>query len=242
MNILYKRSHIQTQGFTLIELSIVLVIISLIVGGVIGGKALINSAKLQNIAKEINILRTAVNSYELQYDALPGDHSEAQSYFGATACPNGGGGTNPCNGNGNNQISDNSGYEDTRNVQHMMLADILNNNVNIWTSNGGGAQFMSKYGLNANLSIYYSSSAGKHYIRFANNSTSGGYYARSVLSPQDARSIDRKYDDDKADTGKIRGSRTGGHYYTWTDSVNCTSGSAYRLDNSGPICILAFER
>lgn len=229
------------RGFTLIELSIVLVIISLIVGGIVGGKALIKSAKLQNIVKEVNSMRAAFNAYELQFDALPGDHIDAQSYFGATACPNGGGGTNPCNGNGNHQISDSSGYEDTRHVQHMQLAEILNENVYTWTSNGGGAMFKSKFGLDADLSIYYSSSRGRHSIRFANNGTAGGYYSQSVLTTHEARSIDKKYDDGTSNTGTILGSETGGHYYGWADIYVCESGGAYRLDNTGTICILHFE-
>ncbi len=79
-NMPYKQTSPSMNGFTLIELSIVLVIISLIVGGVIGGKSLIRSSEIQEIVTKLNNYRTAVNTFTLQYDALPGDFSEAQSY------------------------------------------------------------------------------------------------------------------------------------------------------------------
>jgi len=40
-------------GFTLIELAIVLVIIGLLLGGVLKGQELINSAKVKNMASDI---------------------------------------------------------------------------------------------------------------------------------------------------------------------------------------------
>jgi len=41
------------SGFTLIELAIVLVIIGLLLGGVLKGQELINSAKVKNMATDI---------------------------------------------------------------------------------------------------------------------------------------------------------------------------------------------
>jgi len=75
------RSKIHNSAFTLIELSIVLIIISLIVGGIIGGKSLIHSAEIQSISRDINKNLAAINSFNLQYDALPGDFNEATSYI-----------------------------------------------------------------------------------------------------------------------------------------------------------------
>jgi len=57
----------------------VLIIISLIVGGIVGGKSLIESAEVQSISREINKNLTAINSFSLQYDGLPGDFNEATS-------------------------------------------------------------------------------------------------------------------------------------------------------------------
>lgn len=60
-------------GFTLIELSIVLVIIGLIVGGVLVGQSLINSAKVRAQVTQIEQYNTATNAFREKYGYLPGD-------------------------------------------------------------------------------------------------------------------------------------------------------------------------
>ncbi len=63
------------SGFTLIELSIVLVIIGLIVGGVLVGQDLIRAAAVRATISQIESYNTAVNTFQAKYDALPGDIS-----------------------------------------------------------------------------------------------------------------------------------------------------------------------
>ena len=71
------------NAFTLIELSIVLVIIGLIVGGVLVGQDLIKAAEVRAQISQIEKYQTAVNTFRGKYDALPGDISAAAaSQFG----------------------------------------------------------------------------------------------------------------------------------------------------------------
>jgi prepilin-type N-terminal cleavage/methylation domain-containing protein len=94
-----------TAGFTLIELSIVLVIIGLIVGGVLVGRDLIHAAQIQTIITDKDRYITAANTFVLKYSALPGDMPNATSFWGASNCPYGpSGGTLTCNGDGDGQI------------------------------------------------------------------------------------------------------------------------------------------
>lgn len=67
------------HGFTLIELSIVLVIIGLIVGGVLVGRDLIQSSEIRAQIKQIEEFKTAVNTFKTKYGYLPGDMPPTQA-------------------------------------------------------------------------------------------------------------------------------------------------------------------
>ena len=69
-------------GFTLVELSIVIVIIGLIVGGVTAGQSLVEAAKMQSQISELRKYEVAFNIFKLEYDAIPGDFSQASDYWG----------------------------------------------------------------------------------------------------------------------------------------------------------------
>ncbi|MHB1236015.1 MAG: prepilin-type N-terminal cleavage/methylation domain-containing protein [Gallionella sp.] len=61
------------SGFTLIEMAIVLVIIGLLLGGVLKGQELINSAKVKNLATDFKNVPIYIYGYQDKYKALPGD-------------------------------------------------------------------------------------------------------------------------------------------------------------------------
>jgi prepilin-type N-terminal cleavage/methylation domain-containing protein len=75
------------QGFTLVEIAIVLVIIGLLLGGVLKGQELINSAKIKNVANDLNGISAGVYAYQDRYKTFPGDDSGASSRW--TGAPNG---------------------------------------------------------------------------------------------------------------------------------------------------------
>jgi prepilin-type N-terminal cleavage/methylation domain-containing protein len=73
-------------GFTLIELSIVLVIIGLIVGGVLVGQDLISTATARAQVSQIEKYQTAVNTFRGKYGYLPGDIKDPEAtQFGLAA-------------------------------------------------------------------------------------------------------------------------------------------------------------
>ena len=73
------------SGFTLIEIAIVLVIIGLLLGGVLKGQELINSAKVKNLAQDFKSVPLFIYGYQDKYKALPGDDINAPSHIGGAA-------------------------------------------------------------------------------------------------------------------------------------------------------------
>ncbi len=67
------------QGFTLVEIAIVLVIIGLLLGAVFKGQELINQAKVKNVTKKMDEVRAAAYTYLDKYNALPGDDGTAHT-------------------------------------------------------------------------------------------------------------------------------------------------------------------
>src|ERR1700688_3889289 len=67
------RHPLSSSGFTLIELSIVLVIIGLIVGGILVGQDLIKAAEVRAQISQIEKYNQAVNTFRAKFNAIPGD-------------------------------------------------------------------------------------------------------------------------------------------------------------------------
>lgn len=89
------------KGFTLVELSIVMIIIGLLIGGILKGQELIANARLASTVSKIKAIDAAMNTFRDSYAALPGDvvdpDTRLPNCIAATKC----GGAD---GNGNNQI------------------------------------------------------------------------------------------------------------------------------------------
>ena len=81
----------QQSGFTLVEIAIVLVIIGLLLGGVLKGQELINSAKVKNFATDFRNIPLFIYGYQDKFRAIPGDDSRAVANIGASAAGNGDG-------------------------------------------------------------------------------------------------------------------------------------------------------
>ena len=61
------------QGFTLVEIAIVLIIIGLLLGATLKGQELINSARVRNMADQNSSVQAAYYGFVDRYRAVPGD-------------------------------------------------------------------------------------------------------------------------------------------------------------------------
>jgi len=93
----------QQSGFTLIEISIVLVIIGLILGGALKGQELIKSAKVRSTINQLDGVKAAYYAFQDRYRALPGDYAQATVNLPAPPV-----GSAIVNGGGNGTISTNA--------------------------------------------------------------------------------------------------------------------------------------
>jgi prepilin-type N-terminal cleavage/methylation domain-containing protein len=101
------------KAFSLVELSIVLVILGLLTGGILAGQSLIRAAELRSITTDYNRYITAVQSFRGKYMALPGDMPNATLFWGARDGGDGVGAdcftvestaSTTCNGDGDGKI------------------------------------------------------------------------------------------------------------------------------------------
>lgn len=69
-------------GFSLVELSVVIVVIALLAGGVVAAKSLIRSAELRHIMVELELYKSTVKTFRERYKALPGDMANATQFWG----------------------------------------------------------------------------------------------------------------------------------------------------------------
>ena len=72
-----NRGPMKQAGFTLIEIAIVLVIIGLLLGGVLKGQELINTARVRSLSNNIDGITSAWFSFSDRYRAFPGDYAQA---------------------------------------------------------------------------------------------------------------------------------------------------------------------
>lgn len=72
-----------TRGFSLVELSIVLVILGLLTGGILAGQSLIRAAELRSYITDVQRYPAAVNAFKDKYFAYPGDMANATKFWGA---------------------------------------------------------------------------------------------------------------------------------------------------------------
>jgi prepilin-type N-terminal cleavage/methylation domain-containing protein len=180
-------------GFTLIELAIVLVIIGLLLGGVLRGQELINSARVKNITRDFQNVQVYVYGYQDRFKALPGDDLIAATHMT--------GATNPAPATANNGRID--GQWDSTNAtdesylfwQHVRLAGLAPGSTNL-----AAAEFQPCNAAGGRIGIQ-SISAGFNEI----TGMQGAYAVCSdLVLGRDATQLDTTLDDGNTETGNIR--------------------------------------
>lgn len=127
-------------GFTLVEMAVVLTVIALVVGGIMVGKTLIDTAELQSVISDVNRFKQAAKLFSDKYKYLPGDFPNAEQTWGAlSGCPDTAASDaltkSTCNGNGNGFIG---GTSSTPSLLHGTSQEVRES-IRVWQhlANGG---------------------------------------------------------------------------------------------------------
>lgn len=86
-----KIFHKRLTAFSLIEISIVLIIIGLITATIFKGQDLIESARLQATVQEMNQIKLSMLQYRDQFGYIPGNDPKATQRFGSASNGSGNG-------------------------------------------------------------------------------------------------------------------------------------------------------
>ncbi len=260
-----------SSGFSLVELSIVLVILGLLVGGVLTGQSLIRAAELRSVTTELQKFQAATNTFRDKYFALPGDMTNAQSFWGvahataATCVTTASSSALTCNGNGDGIILPSTGSNESyRFWQHLANAGLIEGQYD-GISHGSAVIFATASTADnspkSKISNAYwfvfnwpsLSAVGGLFDGIYNNYLLVGalvadsYPAASVFKPEELWNIDTKVDDGKPAVGKLVVGANGG-LSTCTTATGTAAAQAatltadYLLTSTSKTCAAIFRQ
>ena len=224
------------KGFTLVELSIVLVIIGLIVSSVLVGQDLIRSAELRSTIGQYESFNAAIATFRGKYGGTPGDFA-GQTELGFVG-----------DGNGDGVLESDTANEHDGEYVYFWNHLGSTGSALISGSYDGTASGVTTTDINSftptatigqNWGVYAVNGIN-HFVLGATLSNSGNNYTTTeVLSSIDARNIDEKVDDSRPYRGIVqaRGAsntdpNTDPSYDQNSDASSCTGGTAAALSTA----------
>jgi prepilin-type N-terminal cleavage/methylation domain-containing protein len=261
-----KNRSFYQRGVTIAELAIVILIIGILLGIVSQGIKLRQASELRGFMSDVGGFRVAIEGFLEKYRDLPGDISDASSYWGAacdTTIAN-------CNGNGDGSIRFTASStvldEYYRAWQHLNLAGFIEGS---YTGLAGSTDNLSIPGVNVPgtkrskggyvIMTRRSGDTGATdvaaatipadlpigtLIRLAAFDDEGAYALDDpIVTPAEAYAIDKKMDDGAPDAGKVQGRY--GHLAAGWQTTTCLSGTSpnrtYATTRTATECVMFFD-
>lgn len=259
------------NGFSLVELSIVLVILGLLVGGILAGQSLIHAAELRSVSNNASKYMTAAHAFRDKYLGLPGDLPNATSFWGAinadpTTCvaTNTYTGNATCNGDGNGMVD--GTYEWSKFFwSQLSLAGMIEGKytisgyavafpgLNTPGQNVGTNAAWGAGNVNYGTSNSWENFAGDYGNFLSLGGSNGNWNTGLILTPEDTWNIDKKIDDGAPGRGQLTPNYGNGNNATGvcTDAFSTCGGSSnnsrcynanYVLTETARACRLYFRK
>jgi len=247
------------KGFSLVELSIVIIIIGLLFVGVSVGSSLIEQAKNKSIIYEIQEIERSIKIFVTSFDYLPGDFPDASKIWG-DACGGDDAAPKGCVGNADGFVTS---TEMIRFWQHLQLAEAMDKS---FTGISGGASYVagsdpwhnesnayeSRYEDGLLYQIHHTGNTWlnygikNHLIRLGKNDN-GPYYNSQggSFTAKEVYLIDKKIDDGKPFVGFIQGHIA--YLGTGWDTKSCSGWGGtydtayYLIDRDDTACQIVFS-
>lgn len=260
------------RGFSLVELSIVLVILGLLTGGILAGQSLIRASELRAVTAEYQRYAAAVNSFRDKYFAIPGDMNNATRFWGrqvaaahcvtnsaaAVATPG------ACDGDSDSTLTAAGAASQSGEVfqfwKQLANAGLVEGSytglagsggvsdsdagVNVPTSKLGAGVWSIGY-----LAPTFAGSAQLYALDYGNHFVFGAVTASAnpdaaILKPEEAWNIDTKLDDGKPAQGKIIARFWNNACAAADDGTHANTdlAASYKLSDSTVQCTLMFRQ
>lgn len=203
------------QGFTLVELSFVLVIIGFIIGGVLTGRQIMMNAEITNAANAVQSFQAQFQTYVQNYGAIPGDDLSAKTRFPSAGLAD--------VGDGNGVLA--GTFDSTTAADETRLA---------WAGLRAASLVKSQAGSTASTAQPANPFNGIY--GFQNGAFNGALVGNAVcmnsVPPEAAQAIDARLDDGSSNSGTIRAmadSSTEGEATDGTVAASYGAAQAYIL-------------
>lgn len=247
-------------GFSLIELSVVIVVLSLLTGAILTGHTLIKAARLRSITEEFSQWQSAVGAFKDKYQELPGDMPNAIQHWGDATS-----GGSTWNGDGNGFIDYGAAAGVQGEVftfwQHLALAGMISGE---YTGIAGPASNEdsfarenvpgTKFSEDGGWGVFYTGPGGAYTadwydIDYGNTYQVGGKitdweYGDYLLTPDEAWNIDTKFDDGNPAKGLVIARYWNNICAAADDSTHAADDleASYKLTENSPACALGFRK
>ncbi len=191
------------KGFTLVEIAIVMVIIGLLLGAVLKGQNLINSARVRSMADQNSSVQAAYYGFIDRYRAIPGDMKKAD----ATAKIGSNNLITSVGGDGNGVLKEDDYGEASALWAHLSAANF------IVGSYEGNATSDATYKANEDAPV---NAFGGRVVLWSTKKYMGtatkrlGFVVGRSAPASVLAELDTKVDDGKPETGVLRGTSAGG--------------------------------
>ncbi|HEX8988721.1 MAG TPA: prepilin-type N-terminal cleavage/methylation domain-containing protein [Rhodocyclaceae bacterium] len=207
------------DGFTLVEIAIVLIIVGLMLGGVMKGQDLIDNARVKSLTSDFRNVPLYLYAYQDKFRAVPGDDAAVDAHLGARLCQR------SCRATGSGQVqgngvvegawnSTNRGDESFRFWQHVRLAGLAAGPTDV-----NAPDYLPRNAIGGPLGITAGSTSPIGTLRGAQVVCSRGIPGRF------ARQIDIALDDGDTATGSIQ---------AMADTATSAAGGVDAVDNDLP--------